>query len=116
PPAAADRLPAVLPWWGSVTPFVLRSGDQFAADGPPALSSDDYTREYNEVKTIGDKLSVVRTAEQTQIARFWYEGSPAGWSRIAVTVAAARGLDAWQTARALALANMAMADGFIAGM
>jgi hypothetical protein len=116
PPAAADRLPAVLPWWGSVTPFVLRSSDQFGAEGPPALESESYAREYNEVMAVGDKLSAVRTADQEQIARFWYEGSPAGWSRIARVVATARGLDAWESARLLALVNVAMGDGFIAGM
>src|SRR4029077_6145458 len=39
PAPAADRLPAVLPGWGSVTPFVLRASDQFGADGPPDLRS-----------------------------------------------------------------------------
>ena len=115
PPAAADRLPAVLPGWGQVAPFVLRRSTQFEPDGPPRLTSRRYARDYNEVKEIGSKGSVTRTAEQTSIARFWFEGSPAGWSRIARTAAASQGLDSWQTARLLALANLAMADGFIAG-
>jgi len=116
PPAAGDRLAAVLPGWGVVAPFVLRSSSQFEPDGPPALDSKRYTREYNEVMAIGEKFSAIRTAEQTEIARFWYEGSPAGWSRIARIVAENRGLDSWQRARLLALVNMAMADGFVAGM
>jgi hypothetical protein len=29
PPAAADHLPAALPGWGLVTPFVLRTSEQF---------------------------------------------------------------------------------------
>jgi hypothetical protein len=115
PPAAADRLPAVLPGWGHVTPFVLRRSAQFEPDGPPRLTSRRYARDYNEVKTIGEKNSVTRTAEQTSIARFWFEGSPAGWSRIARVVAQSQGLDSWDTARLLALVNLAMADGFIAG-
>jgi len=115
PPAPADRLPAVLPGWGDITTFVLRSSDQFQTDGPPALNSTQYAYDYNEVKAIGAKSSNVRTAEQTQIARFWYEGSPLGWSRIARVVAETRGLDSWESARLLALINLAMADGFIAG-
>ena len=115
PPAAADRLPAVLPGWGSVTTFVLRSSDQFATGGPAPLNGHRYAREYDEVMTLGKNISAVRTSEQEQIARFWYEGSPAGWSRIARIVAENRGLDSWQTARLLALVNLAMADGFIAG-
>jgi PAP2 superfamily protein len=115
PPAPGDRLPANLPWWGSVAPFVLRSSDQFQTDGPPSLTSDRYARDYNEVKAIGAKVSGVRTAEQEQIARFWYEGSPASWSRIARVVGAMHDLDSWELARLLALVNLATADGFIAG-
>ena len=115
PPAPADYLPAVLPGWGKVTPFVLRRSNQFEPEGPPRLSSNRYAADYNEVKAIGDKYSTVRTPEQTSIARFWYEGSPAGWSRIGRVVAQSQGLDSWDTARLLALLNLAMADGFIAG-
>lgn len=115
PPAAGDRLPAVLPWWGSVPPFVLRAADQFATDGPPTLGSELYASDYNEVQAVGAKVSAVRTADQEQIARFWFEGSPTGWSRIARAVADARALDSWQRARLLALVNVAMADGFISG-
>ena len=49
-----------------------------------------------------------------QIARFWFEG-PGNWNTIARTVATARGLDARDSARVLALMNMAMADAYIAG-
>ena len=115
PPAAADRLAAVLPGWGDVTPFVLRRSDQFEPKGPPRLSGPRYARDYNEVKEIGEQNSPTRTTEQTSIARFWFEGSPAGWSRIARVVADAQALDPWQRARLLALVDMAMADGFIAG-
>jgi hypothetical protein len=115
PPAAADYLPAVLPGWGRVTPFVLRRSSQFEPDGPPRLSGKRYARDYKEVKAIGEKDSSKRTPEQTSIARFWYEGAPAGWSRIARVVAQSQSLDSWETARLLALVNLAMADGFIAG-
>jgi hypothetical protein len=115
PPAAADFLPAVLPGWGHVTPFVLRRSTQFEPDGPPRLSSKRYARDYNEVKAIGEKNSATRTAEQTSIARFWYENASAAWSRIAIIVAHSQGLNLWDTARLLALVNLAMADGVIAG-
>jgi hypothetical protein len=115
PPAAADHLPAVAPHWGNVTPFVLLRSSQFEPNGPPRLTSKQYAADYNEVKAIGEKNSTTRTAEQTSIARFWYEGSPAGWSRIARVVAESQGLDSWDTARLLALVDLAMADGFIAG-
>jgi hypothetical protein len=115
PPAAADHLPATLPGWGKVTPFVLRRSTQFEPDGPPRLSGKRYAHDYNEVKAIGEKNSAVRTAEQTSIARFWYEFSSPAWSRIALVVAHSRGLNLWDTARLLALINLAGADGLIAG-
>jgi hypothetical protein len=113
PPAAADHLPAALPGWGHVTPFVLRS-DQFEPDGPPRLSGKRYARDYNEVKAIGEKNSTTRSDEQSRIARFWYEGATAGWNRIARNIANARHLDAWDEARLLAVMNLAQADGAIA--
>jgi hypothetical protein len=115
PPAAADFLPASLPGWGNVTPFVLRRSTQFEPAGPPRLSGPRYARDYNEVKAIGEKNSTIRTAEQTSIARFWYGSVPFAWSQIASSIAQSQGLDFWQTARLLALINVAMADGYIAG-
>jgi vanadium-dependent haloperoxidase-like protein len=115
PPAPTDHLPAVLPGWGQVTPFVLSSSGQFQSDGPPALPSKQYAQDYREVQAIGAKVSKARTEDQEEIARFWYGSSPVGWSQIARTVAADEGLDAWEQARLLALVNLAMADGVIAG-
>jgi hypothetical protein len=79
------------------------------------LTSAEYAADYNEVKAVGELNSATRTAEQSEIARFWYEGSPNGWNRIARVVAAQRGLDTWRNARLFGLLNFAMADGFIAG-
>jgi len=115
PPAPADLLPAALPGWGLVTPFVLRRSTQFEPVGPPRLAGPAWARDYNEVKAIGEKNSTTRTADQTSIARFWYEPSAFGWSRIARIVAESRGLDLWETARLLALVNVGIADGFIGG-
>jgi len=114
PPAAADHLPAALPGWGHVTPFVLRHSDQFEPKGPPRLSGKRYARDYNEMKAIGEKNSTTRSGEQSRIARFWYEGATAGWNRIARNIANARHLDAWDEARLLAIMDLAQADGAIA--
>jgi hypothetical protein len=111
---APGYAPALLPGWGHVTPFTLLSASQFWLPGPPALTSEAYARDFNEVKRLGGRENSARTAEQTEIARFWFEGIPA-WSRIARVVAQARGLDAWDSARLLALMHLAMADGYIAG-
>jgi hypothetical protein len=112
-PLAPGLQPAAVPGWGLVQPFVLRASDQFRPDGPPALDSAAYSADYQEVKVVGEQNSPVRTAEESAIARFWYEPAPAGWSRIARVVSIQQQLDQWQEARLLALLNSAMADGFI---
>lgn len=102
------------PGWGRVQPFVIKLGEH-AVDGPQALTGAPYARDLAEVKEIGHITSKTRTADQSEIAAFWYEDSPLGWNRIANAVARERKLDAWEAARAFALLHMAMADGFIAG-
>jgi hypothetical protein len=54
-------------------PFSLASPDQFRPNGPPALASKKWARDYNEVKEIGSSTSTTRTAQQTLAARFWAE-------------------------------------------
>jgi hypothetical protein len=114
PDAARGFAPANVPGWANVTPFTLLSASQYWLPGPPALASPSYARDFNEVKAVGGKVSTVRTPDQTEIARFWFEG-PGNWNTIARVVAAGRKLDAHDSARLLALMNLAMADSFIAG-
>jgi hypothetical protein len=105
---------SAFPGWGNVTPFTLLSAGQFWLPGPPSLPSEAYARDYNEVKGLGGRISEARTAEQTEIARFWFEGGPA-WGRIARVTAETSRLDAWDSARLLGLMHLAMADAYIAG-
>jgi membrane-associated phospholipid phosphatase len=113
-PTPPDFKPAAQTHWGSVTPFVLKSSAQFRPGEPPAVNSSRALADIEEVKAIGGSKSVTRTAEQSEIVRFWYESSPQGWTRIAREVAAARQFDVWENARLFALINLAMADGYIA--
>jgi hypothetical protein len=105
----------MLPQWGQVAPFIIATPWQFRLPGPPALASTEYARDFDEVKKMGGKSSTARTADQSEIARYWYEGSPQGWSRVARVAAAQRGLDRWESARLLALVNAVIADSYIAG-
>ena len=114
PAVAAGNQPAMQPQWGQVMPFTMLAPGQFRLPPPPALASEAYARDYIEVKRVGGKDSAARTLQQAEIVRYWYEGSPQGWNRIARVVAGQRRLDAWEHARLLALLNAAMADGFIA--
>jgi hypothetical protein len=105
---------AALPRLGNVQPFVI-DVSAHAVAGPHGLSSLAYARDLEYIKELGGITSARRTPQQSEIAKFWYEDSPLGWNRIANTVVSRRGADPWTAARALALVNFAMADGFIAG-
>jgi hypothetical protein len=106
---------AIEPQMQNVTPFTIRSRDQFDVEPPPALSTDDYARDYQEVKAAGQDLSTIRNEDQTHSAHFWFEPSNVGWSRIAMIYTVQKRTSLHDTARLFALLNMAMADGYIAG-
>src|SRR5262245_40007303 len=73
---AAGNQPALLPQWGQMTPFTMRVPWQFRLRPPPALTSEIYTRDYNEVKRLGGKQRPVRTPAQAETPRIWPEGQP----------------------------------------
>ena len=106
--------PALLPGWGNVTPFVIRSASQFRPEAPPALDSEQYARDYNEIKVIGKSNSPTRTGLQTQIATFWRASPTAIWNPVIQQVVAARNPDLSTTARTFALVYLAVADASIA--
>jgi hypothetical protein len=114
PKLAPGFAASAVPGWGNVTPFTLLSASQYWLPGPPALTSAQYARDFNEVKSLGGQVSTMRTPEQAEIARFWFEG-PSAWYRLARVVSEVRGLDPWDSARALAAVSLAMADSYIAG-
>jgi PAP2 superfamily len=103
------------PFWKSIQTFSLQTHDQFRSSPRPALNSDIYTRDFHEVKRMGEINSTHRTVDQTAYAKWWYEYSDIGWNRIARVKAANSNLGLYTSARMFALLNMAMADGYIAG-
>jgi hypothetical protein len=105
---------ALFPGWGRITPFAIELVDH-KLQGPLALTSREYARDFEYLKSVGKSDSRTRTAEQTDIAYFWFEFSPLGWNRIANTIAMQKRLDVWRSARIMALVNFAIADGYIAG-
>jgi PAP2 superfamily len=110
-------VPTVIPavsHWGKRRPWVMSRGDQFRPGPPPALTSETWARDYNEIKALGAKNSTARTAEQTAIAKFWEATLPAVYWPIPRSVAAAPGRDVTENARFFAVAAMAMDDALIA--
>jgi membrane-associated phospholipid phosphatase len=93
---------------------VLDRGDQFRPAPPPPLTSDAYAAAINEVKSLGSAASTTRTAEQTQIGRFWNPPIQNFWNQIAETVAVAHHSDLTTTARLFAALNLSFADSAIA--
>jgi len=113
-PTLPAHLPAALPGWGRITPWVLRDGSQFRPDEGPSLTSRRYARDFDEIKAFGSAASLVRTPEQTNIALFWLTSAAVIWDGVLRQVATARGLDESDTAHAFALVNLAGADAGIA--
>ena len=106
--------PAQLPGWGKVTPFVLRSGSQFRPDAPPALDSELYAKDYNEIKSIGAKFGSTRSTEQTDIALFWRASPTAIWNPVLRQASQTRNNDLSEQAQLFALFYVASADASIA--
>jgi uncharacterized protein (TIGR03118 family) len=118
-PTPAAFAPAQTPQWGDVKPFALKSGSQFRPGPPPALNSPEYTAAFNEVKDLGRVDSTDRTAQETDVARFWAgaAGTPqiAGyWNEIAQNAAASQDNTLDQDARLFAELNVTLADATIA--
>src|SRR6266436_2295470 len=106
--------PADFTQWSQVTPFALARANEFRPGPPPALTSDTYTEVFNEVKDLGFIASTTRTAEQTQIGKFWNGNIQDFWNEIAQTAALAHDLNLEQSARLFALLNISLADTTIA--
>jgi hypothetical protein len=111
PPAFA---PALLPGWGTVTPWVMRRGSQFRLPPPPRLNRNRYRLDVEEVRDFGRLDSIVRTPYQTDVARWWTPSAVIIWNPVARQVAVASRLSISENARLFALLNIAAADAAIA--
>ena len=100
--------------WASVTPFVLDRAAQFRPAPPAALTSQEYADAINEVKRLGRDTSTARTADQTQIAKFWAPPIWNTWNEIAENAARAHPMSLERVARFFAVLNLTFADSVIA--
>ena len=101
------------PWAGDVRPFLMQSSSQFRSAPPPALSSQQWAAEFNEVKSLGRATGSTRTDQQTYIARWWQSAPILSWNEVARQLIARTDLDAADSARLLALQNLSGADAAI---
>jgi hypothetical protein len=101
-----------------VQPFAIRDHNHFLSAPPPALTSEHYATDFNEVKSFGSVNSTTRTAEQTSIANRWAAVGTATqqqmvWGNVLTDLARSRGLSVVDTARALALMYVTQHDGLL---
>ena len=100
-------------WVSDVEPFLLKSTSQFRSKEPAELTSARYTRDFNEVKSIGSAASATRTSEQTDIAKFWADHGVALWSRMFRQISDTEDLSVVENARLLAMLYLTSADALI---
>ena len=106
--------PGILLNWRNVTPFGIRSGDQFRLPPPPALTSQKYRKAYDEVKNVGEMNSTARPKDRADVARYYAITPPTQVFDLVVqqvTIAQNRSLS--ENARAFALINMAINDALV---
>jgi hypothetical protein len=101
----------ILLQWRNLRPFAIETTDQFRAASPPALTSKRYARDYQEVKRVGGVDSTFRPQDRADVARFYAATAPVPvWNAAASQVAIEQSRSMSESARALALVNMAISD------
>ena len=101
-------------WVAQVKPFLTGSPSQFRSAGPNPITSAKYAKEFAEVKALGSLTGSTRTADQTDMARFWAEHPTAMWSRIFRQLSAGHDLRARDSSRMFAMLYLTAADSLIA--
>jgi hypothetical protein len=101
------------PWVGNVRPFLMPSVEMLRTAGPKPLTSRAYARDFNEIESVGALHSTTRTADETDAAIFWQENAYSLFNRAFRSLAADNHLSDADTARMLAMANLAGADAAI---
>lgn len=100
-------------WVRNVTPFLINSALQFRTKGPWPLSSPQYAREFDEVKSLGAKTNSTRTQHQTDAALYWAVHPARTWSRIVRGIDLSHGLSTADGARLYAQIYLTAADALI---
>jgi hypothetical protein len=94
-------------------PFTLKAADDFLPDGPAALSSEDWKRDYNLTRTYGGTTSTIRSAAETEIGVFYTEHTGQQYARMFNTLATTNNLGVEDSARMMAMLWTGAADAVI---
>ena len=100
-------------WWGDQQPWAMTSPDQFHTDPPPAVNDPNFLDDVQEVLEVGAINSQLRTADQSQSARWWQFCDAAHPGLMGEELALRFNLDLVESARVMALVTLSMADALI---
>ncbi len=106
----------VAPQWPDLMPFAMTSPSQFRPKPPIALESEQWGKDYNEIKELGAKNSSKRTARQTEDARFWLLTGPLSTHPLHRQIALRKEMSVIDSARFMTVVTAAEADAMIAVM
>jgi hypothetical protein len=101
-------------WFARVKPFLIDSPSRFRSHGPNRLTSARYARELAELKSLGSLTGSARTADQTDVARFWADNDVALWSGIFRQLSVRHRLGTVSSARLFAMLYLTASDAGIA--
>ena len=100
--------------WPNLRPFAIESSSQFRANPPPLLRTGLYAQDFNEVQAVGDLNSPNRPQDRTDVARLYAAANPPSlWNNTLLQIVSTRNDDITDTARTMALMNMAVNDAAI---
>ncbi len=101
--------------WQNVTPFGIASANDFLLAPPLVLTSNRYTKTYDEVMAVGSIDSTQRPPDRANVALFYAASSPTQvFNQVVEQVALEHSHSLSKNARVLALINMAMNDSLVA--
>ncbi len=104
-------LPVFEPYSTAFKPWVLPRVDAVRPAPPPALTSERWAKDFNEVKELGGRNSTTRTPQQSLMARYRITPDMTPSLRL---VADAPGRSLVQNARMFALVGIASDDAYMA--
>ena len=99
--------------FATVEPLTLASPDQFPTEGPPAVTSEQYAAEFNEVKALGAQVGSSRTQAQTLMAGFFTANPLFFYNAGLRDIVRPRGLSNSDQARLFVMTSMGGADALI---
>jgi hypothetical protein len=100
--------------WPDMKPFVMAKPSQFRPGPPVSLESKEWAADYNELKDYGGQKSAKRSAQQTEIARFWLVGPSFAYHPFVRQLVTAKQMSVVDSARLMTLVAVGLTDSIIA--